>query len=139
MQKAEMFLGPVGPVGHGQGQGPGASTAKPLLSACAGAAGAAGAGGGGASEEAVRPKSDTVATHETPEATRGLSRGLSWGLSQRVRGWKARGGSWVRGIAAAAIQLGRDGGRSQQGWLEIEMKKTPRPDQLKPLQLKVSC
>ena len=133
-----MFLGPVGPVGSvgpGQGHGQGASTAKPLLSACAGAAGAAGADGGGATEEAVRPRSDAVAARETPEATVGLSQGLR----QRVRGWVARAGSWVRGIAAAAIHLGRDGGRSQQGWLEIEMKKTPRPDQVKPLQLKVSC
>ena len=59
----------------------------------------------------------------------------------------------MRGVAAPAIHLGwisrhlgRDGGRysiwggrSRQGWLEIEMKKTARPDQVKPMQLKVSC
>ena len=59
----------------------------------------------------------------------------------------------MRGVAAPAIHLGwisrhlgRDGGRSsiwgarsRQGWLEIEMKKTARPDQVKPMQLKVRC
>ena len=128
MQRAEIFLGPIC-------TGQGASTAVPLICACAGAAGAPGADGGGASEEAGRQMGDAVVAHEMPEP--------SIGLRQRVRSWTAAGGCWVRGIAAAAMQLRpqlrRDGGRSQQGWLEIEMKKTPRPDQVRPLQLKVSC
>ena len=112
-QKAEMYLG------HG------ASSAKPLLSACAGTSGGAGAdgGGGGGGGGSTEEPAAAHTAREAPEAPTSLR--------QRVRGW-------MRGIAAAAIHLGRDGGE-QQGWFEVEIKQTPRLDLINPLQLKVSC
>ena len=160
MQKAELYLGPLahgrpdgdgpahgGEQAHGhapeqaseQGEGAGASTAIPLLSACAGPSGASGAAGGGAAEEAVvRPRGDAGAAREMPEPAAGVRQGVRGSVAARVAARVAACGSWVRGLATKAIHLGRDGGRSHQGWLEIQLKKTPRPDQVKPLQLQAS-
>ena len=45
----------------------------------------------------------------------------------------------VSEVAAAAFELGYGGKRDGQSWLEVDMQKTPRPDQVKPLQLRVRC